>query len=221
MEHTMNSILNYSSLFAQGIGMTFAAWSIAGTISLCIGIILGIVSSDYLGFEKAQKSIQCYTFITKGIPAYVQILIIYFALPSLLKINLSGFVAATIALALCSSGYMTEIIRSGINAIPKGQWQASFVLGYPLNISIRRIIAPQMFRLTMPTIMGEFEQLLKSTALLATIGVTEVTRVGMNIISRELNPLPIYFTIAVIYLLFSALLHITILAAQRRFYGYR
>ncbi len=223
MEHAMNSVLNYSSLFAQGIGITLAAWSISGAVSLCIGIILGIISSDYLGFKKAQKSIQCYTFITKGIPAYVQILIIYFALPSLLKINLSGFVAATVALALCSSGYMTEIIRSGINAIPKGQWHASFVLGYPLTVSIRRIIAPQMFRLTMPTIIGEFEQLLKSTALLATIGVTEVTRVGMNIISRELNPLSIYFTIAIIYLALSGLLNmiVSLYHQQRRFYDYR
>jgi cystine transport system permease protein len=79
-----------------------------------------------------------------------------------------------------------------------------------------------MFRLTIPTIMGEFEQLLKSTALLATIGVTEVTRVGMNIISRELNPLPIYCTIAIIYLAFSALLHMVMLyQQQRRSYGYR
>lgn len=217
----MNCILNYSTLFAQGIGITLAAWLLAGTVSLCIGIVLGIISSDYVGLKRVQACIRCYTFITKGVPLYVQILIIYFALPSLLKINLSGFVAATVALALCSSGYMTEIIRSGINAIPSGQWHASFVLGYPLTVSIRRIIAPQMFRLTMPTIMGEFEQLLKSTALLATIGVTEVTRVGMNIISRELNPLPIYFTIAAIYLLFSALLHIIMFSAQRRFCGYR
>lgn len=217
----MSSIFSYSTLFAQGIGLTLAAWLLAGAISLCIGIMLGIISSDYIGLKRAQTCIRCYTFITKGIPAYVQILIIYFALPSLLKINLSGFVAATAALALCSSGYMTEIIRSGINAIPQGQWHASFVLGYPLTISIRRIIAPQMFRLTMPTIMGEFEQLLKSTALLATIGVTEVTRVGMNIISRELNPLPIYCTIAIIYLMFSALLHTVMLWQQRRFYGYR
>lgn len=218
----MSSICNYSSLFLQGIGITLAAWLIAGTISLCIGIVLGIISSDYLGLKKVQNSIRCYTFITKGVPAYVQILIIYFALPSLLKINLSGFVAATMALALCSSGYMTEIIRSGINAIPKGQWHASFVLGYPLSVSIRRIIAPQMLRLTIPTIMGEFEQLLKSTALLATIGVTEVTRVGMNIISRELNPLPIYCTIAIIYLALSALLHMVMLyQQQRRSYGYR
>lgn len=217
----MSSIFNYSTLFAQGIGITLAAWIIAAMISLGIGIILGIISSDYVGLKKVQNSITCYTFITKGVPAYVQILIIYFALPSLLKINLSGFVAATAALALCSSGYMTEIIRSGINAIPQGQWHASFVLGYPLTVSIRRIIAPQMFRLTMPTIIGEFEQLLKSTALLATIGVTEVTRVGINIISRELNPLPIYCTIALIYLTLSALLNIIMLSGQRRLYGYR
>jgi ABC-type amino acid transport system permease subunit len=71
-------------------------------------------------------------------------------------------------------------------------------------------------------LFGELEQLLKSTSLLATIGVTELTRTGMNIISRELNPLPVYLAIAIIYLLFSVVLSgITIYAERRMHYGYR
>jgi polar amino acid transport system permease protein len=137
-------------------------------------------------------------------------------LPSVLHIQISGFVAATAALAICSSGYVIEIVRSGLNAIPKGQWDAAFVLGYSTYATVRRIIVPQLFRTILPALIGELEQLLKSSSLLATIGVTELTRVGMNIISREMNPLPVYGTIACIYLIFSALLTLLMLAAEKR-----
>lgn len=215
-------LTTYLPLLIQGVSVTLAAWFIAGAISLCIGTLLGFASCAYFGLLKAQKAIKVYTFITKGIPAYVQILIAYFVLPSLLHIHVSGFVAATGALALCSSGYITEIIRAGINTIAQGQWEACYVLGYPTSTAIRRIIMPQLKHISLPAIAGELEQLLKSTTLLATIGVTDITRVGMNIISRELNPLPIYCTIAVIYLLLSAVLTgIMNYMQQRGDYDYR
>lgn len=199
-------LTNYFTLFMQGISVTVAAWCIAGAISLCLGTLLGFASCAYFNFTRTQQVIKVYTFIAKGIPAYVQILIAYFVLPSLLQIHISGFVAATGALAFCSSGYITEIVRSGINTISLGQWEASYVLGYPTSTAIKRIILPQLKCISLPAIAGELEQLLKSTTLLATIGVTDITRVGINIISRELNPLTIYCVIAIIYLLLSALL---------------
>lgn len=211
----------YIPLFLKGASITVAAWFIAGTLSLFLGTMLGIMSASAVGFSKVKALIKLYTFITKGIPAYVQILIFYFVLPSVLGIQISGFLAATIALALCSSGYVTEIVRASINAVPVGQWSACFVLGYTLPEAIVRIIMPQAVRVALPALIGELEQLLKSTSLLATIGVTEVTRVGMNIISRELNPLPVYAIIACIYLLFSAVLNMLMIYSERRLYGYR
>ena len=197
----------YITLFMQGSCVTLSAWLFAGMISLVLGTFLGIISSRAVGSKACIFTIRVFTFITRGIPAYVQILIAYFIIPQLLGINVSGFLAASGALALCSTGYVTEIIRAQINAIPQGQWDACFVLGYPLSTAIRRIIAPQAIRTALPVLIGELEQLLKSTALLATIGVTELTRVGMNIISRELNPLPVYCAVAGIYLIFSGLLN--------------
>lgn len=217
----MELVMNHLLIFVQGISVTLAAWLIACILSVCIGVTLGLASCAYINAQHAQRCIKLYTFITKGIPAYVQILIAYFVIPSLLHIKVSGFVAATGALAFCSSGYMTEIFRAGINSIPQGQWDACFALGYPLHATIKRIIIPQVIRNILPAVIGETEQLLKSTTLLATIGVTEVTRVGMNIISRELNPVPIYCIIALIYLGFAALLHSLVSYIQsRRSYGY-
>lgn len=216
------SLITYIPLLLQGTAVTVAAWVTASAISVSIGTLIGIASCRYLASSWFSIVVRMYTFIAKGIPAYVQILIAYFVIPSMLGITVPGFVAACGALAFCSSGYVTEIIRSGINAIPRGQWDAGLVLGYPLQSTLTRIIMPQTIKNMLPTLIGELEQLLKSTSLLATIGVMEVTRSGMNIISRELNPFPVYLTIACIYLLFSALLQGLLLYAEKRTrYGYR
>lgn len=216
----MTSIFSYSSLLLKGVSITIVTWILTTSLSLVIGTLLGIISSRHIGSLRIISLIRIYTFIAKGIPAYVQILIAYFIIPSLLGINIPGFIAACGALAFCSSGYVTEIIRSGINSVPSGQWNACSVLGYPLSSKLKRIILPQTFKNTTPALFGEFEQLLKSTSLLATIGITELTRTGMNIISRELNPIPVYITIASVYLIFSGLINLGVIFLEKRFsYG--
>lgn len=211
----MNLVL-YAPLIVQGTLMTLAAWLVAGLFSFVIGTTLGILSCRYLASDRFSMAVRVYTFIAKGIPAYVQILIAYFVFPAAFGINIPGFIAAVGALAFCSSGYVTEIVRSGINSIPRGQWDACFVLGYPIKATLLRIILPQTFKNILPTLLGEFEQLLKSTSLLASIGITELTRTGMNIISRELNPIPVYLMIACIYLVFSAVLQSIIIMTEAK-----
>ena len=209
-------LINYMPLLGKGIGMTLVAWVCAAVGSFTIGLVLGIISSEHLKTEKIGVLIKVYTFVSKGIPAYVQILIAYFVLPNLVGCSLSPFVAASCALAFCSGGYVTEIIRAGINAVPQGQWDAAFVLGYSQQQALHYIILPQGLRTVLPALLGELEKLLKSTSLFATIGVTELTRAGMNIISRELNPTPVYLTIACVYLCFSAVLYVVLHYIQKR-----
>ncbi len=211
----MSNVSVYVPLLLRGTLTTIVAWLTSCAISQVVGSCLGISSSRYLNY-KISHIIRIYTFIAKGIPAYVQILIAYFVLPALLTIQVPGFIAATGALCFCSSGYMTEIIRAGINAVPRGQWEACKALGYPMISTVVRIIIPQIAANALPAIFGEFEQLLKSTSLLATIGVMDLTRAGMNIISRELNPVSIYFLIACIYLFLSGLLQCFMIYLEKR-----
>lgn len=210
------SLLIYGPLLLKGVGVTIGAWLAAGLISYCVGTWLGVWSCRQLASKSCLYAIRLYTFVAKGIPAYVQILIAYFVIPSLLGINISGFGAAVGALAFCSSGYVAEIVRGGINAIGSGQWEACMVLGYSRSATLWRIILPQVFKNVLPSLFGEMEQLLKSTALLATIGITELTRTGINIISRELNPIPVYLLIAVIYLILAAVLQCAMFYLEKR-----
>ena len=216
MGYDAMNLLLYTPLLIKGTFITVSTWLAAGSISISIGTLLGILSCHRLTSYKRSIGVKIYTFIAKGIPAYVHILIAYFVLPALLNISISGTVAATAALAFCSSGYITEIVRSGINAISPGQWDACYALGYPIKATLTRIILPQTLLTMSPSLIGELEQLLKSTSLLATIGITEITRTGMNIISRELNPIPVYLLIACIYLAFSALLQLLIIYTEKR-----
>ena len=209
-------IMTYLPLLLNASLITLQCWITAGLVSLAIGTCAGILSCNKLTNPLRKKCIFLYTFIAKSIPAYVQILIAYFVIPALLNINISGMIAATTALAFCSSGYVTEIIRSGINTISPGQWDACFVLGYSLPQTLRSVILPQTFRNILPTLVGEFEQLLKSTSLLATIGITELIRTGMNIISRELIPIPVYIIIACIFMFFSAILQTLTINKEKR-----
>jgi polar amino acid transport system permease protein len=199
-------IAPYISLLLKGTVTTLTAWLFAATISFIIGMCVALAGCRALANERMRRIATLYTFIVKGVPAYVQILIAYFVLPALIGINLQPFVAGVAALACCSSGFVADIIRAGIDAVPKGQWQAASVLNYSTYQTLVRIILPQAMRIILPALYGEFEQLLKSSSLLATIGIIEITRSGMNIISRELNPVPVYLAVAAIYLLLSALL---------------
>jgi His/Glu/Gln/Arg/opine family amino acid ABC transporter permease subunit len=218
----MSEIVVYIPLIVQGTFVTVAAWLCSAFLSFSVGILLGLFSSRQLSPRWVQWLLRMYAFVAKGIPAYVQILIAYFLLPSLFGVSVPGFVAAVCALAFCSSGYVFEIVRAGVHTIPKGQWDACYVLGYSKKDAIMRIIAPQVLTAMLPAFIGELEQLLKSTSLFATIGVTELTRTGMNIISRELNPVPVYILIACLYLIFSFLLLLLSLYVdnkRKRFYG--
>ena len=211
----------YFPLILKGALITLATWICSCIGAILLGTTLGILSCDQLKMKKTKLLIRTITFIAKAVPAYVQILIAYFAIPALLDINISNFTAGITALIFCSTGYITEIIRSGINTIPSTQWDAAYVLGYSKCQTLTRIIVPQAIRNIFPTLIGELEQLLKSTSLLSTIGITELTRTGMNIISRELIPIPIYLTIASIYIIFSGSLQIILITFERYYYDYR
>lgn len=214
-------ITQYIPILLQATSITITTWLLAASGSMILGTFLGIISCNQLTMTIPKIMVRIFAFIAKAVPAYVQILIAYFVIPSLFAINISNIAAGTIALIICSSGYVTEIIRSGINTFPSGQWEAAQVLGYSKYQTLTRIILPQALRNIFPTLINELEQLLKSTSLLATIGVTELTRTGMNIISRELIPIPIYLTIACIYILLSAVLQMILIFQERYYYDYR
>ena len=117
---------------------------------------------------------------------------------------------------MCSSGYVAQIVREGINALPAAQWEAAFTLGYNTRQSLCYVIMPQMLRNVLPAFNNEFDALLKSTAVVSSIGMLELTRMGMNLVSREMEPVPIYLAVAFFYLCLSALINYFARKLERR-----
>ena len=187
--------------------MTLQVFIASALLSFAFGITFGILSCNRLKKPLITPLIEGLTFIYRAIPFYVQLLIVYFVLPDLLGFNLDPYPASVIALGLCSSGYVAQIVRAGINSIPASQWEAAFTLGYTQPQTLRHIILPQMLRNVLPAFNNELDSMLKSTAIVSSIGMLELTRAAMNLMSREMQPVPIYLTIASIYLCLSALLN--------------
>ena len=190
-------------LLTKGALMTLVIFLEAAVLSLMLGTLFGALTCNRLKRRWLGPICEGITFLLRAVPLYVQLLIIYFVLPDLLQINIEAFFASVLALGICSSAYVAQITRSGINSIPVEQWESATVLGYSTISSVRYVIFPQLIRTILPALTGELDALLKSTAILSSIGLLELTRMGMNIVSREMEPLTIYLAVAAFYIALS------------------
>lgn len=173
-------------------------------IGLAGGMLLGILNSAKMRLPILSTCISFYISVIRGTPLFVQILIIYFGLPTISDINLSSFVAGVIALGINSSAYIAEIIRSGINSIPNGQWEAAQILGYSPLQRLYFIILPQAFKNFLPALTNELIALIKESSILLILGVPELTKVSKDIVAREMNPMKIYLIAALFYFVMTA-----------------
>lgn len=203
-------------LLLKGLQMTVSVMLLSGCISITLGLFFGIFLSKRLRIPFFSNLIEWITFVYRAVPFYVQLLIVYYVIPELFGLNLEPFAAAVIALGMCSSGYIAQIVRTGINSISGAQWEAAFTLGYNKWQSLQSIILPQMIRNMMGAFINEFDSLIKSTAVVSSIGLLELTRVGMNLVSREMEPVPIYLSIALFYIGLSAFLNIATRILERK-----
>ncbi len=215
----MNSNLIISSLplLFKGATTTLLLWLASALCSLAVGTGVGLLLSRPLRISWVSPILNWVTFVLRAVPLYVQLLIVYFVLPELMGVNLPLFCAAVVALSICSGAYVSQIVRAGTNAIATEQWHAAQVLGYSTVQAVRFVIVPQVVRVVLPALIGELDQLLKSTSLVSTLGMLELTRAGMNIVSREMNPITIYLTVAIIYLVLSSVLNGCGALLERRF----
>ena len=204
MNTTLSTINSALPLLGKGALMTLQLWITAGIISLIIGSIWGIMRANQMRQQIISPLFDGVSFLLRGIPFYVQLLIAYFVIPEMLGgINISPFIASTVSLGLCSAAYASQIIKSGLDAIPLGEWEASYVLGYSRIQALRYLMIPRALGFVLPALRGEFDQLLKSTSVISTIGILELTNAARNIVERDLQPLPIYAAVAIMYLLMS------------------
>ena len=185
------------AVFVRGVWMTatMAATSLLLGLPFGLGLALARVQSSRLVSAPAAM----YVEVMRGTPLLVQILFVYFVLPSV-GVNLPAYASGILALTLNAAAYISEVIRAGIVSIDAGQMEAARALGMSYWQSMRRIILPQTFRRVVPPLTNEGIALLKDSSLVSVIGLTELARTGQELASRYAAPLTIWPVVALLYL---------------------
>ncbi|KAA6475589.1 ABC transporter permease subunit [Agrobacterium sp. ICMP 7243] len=186
--------------------------------SLLAGMILGTIIGVIRTYAPKYISLiaQIYIGLIRGTPMVVQIMFIYFALPSLLDIKLTALTAGMIALTVNSSAYLAEIVRGGFVAVPYGLREAGLAMGLPLHRVLLYIIGPVAFRRMVPALGNQFIIGLKDTSLLIVIGVAELTRTGQEIMTENYRAVEIWAAVGVIYLVIISIMAIIFRVIEKR-----
>ncbi|WP_353540515.1 amino acid ABC transporter permease [Deinococcus xinjiangensis] len=188
----------------RGAGMTI----LIAAFSLLFGIIFGTLFALLrMSPNKFLAAIGLtYIEIIRGTPLLAQIFLFFYGLPYLYQqitdqaLNFNPLLAGIAILAVNSSAYVAEIVRSGIQSVARGQTEASLSLGFTPTDTLRYIVLPQAFRRVVPPLLNEATTLLKNSSLLSTIMIVELVRVGQMITSRTYKPFEMYLAVGLIYL---------------------
>ncbi len=186
----------------KGTPVTFQATVFAILGALVIGTVTGLGSVSKRRWVNMLSGV--YVELIRGIPLLVQLIFIYYAMGRFFKIQ--GMVAAVVALSICFGAYMGEIVRAGIQAIPKGQMEAAIALGLSRSQAFRHVILPQTVKVILPAIGNEFISMLKDSSLVSAIALSDILRKGREYISRTFLSLETMLVVALIYLIITLLL---------------
>ena len=203
-------------LIMEGAEVTLTIFFVTLILSLPLGGLaaLGRIST----FQPLRYLMEFYVWIMRGTPLMLQLLFVYFALP-MVGIMLPDVAAALLAFTLNYAAYFAEIFRAGIQAIPRGQYEAAKALGLKHWQMMRHIIFPQVLRVVLPPISNETINLVKDTSLIYILAMNDLLRVARTIVQREFDMTP--FVIAgIFYLAMTAVLTWAFKKLEQRYGSY-
>ncbi|MDY0391741.1 MAG: amino acid ABC transporter permease [Desulfobulbus oligotrophicus] len=197
----------------QGLLVTLeiTAVSILGAtiIGLCTAMLR--LSNSFVGRGAARF----YLETVRNTPLLVQIFFLYFVIAPLFDFERTT--TAILALSLFEGAYASEIFRAGITSIGRGQWEACYSLGLSRSQSFQHVILPQAVRRVLPPLTGQAVSLIKDSALVSTIAVSDLTMQGRMIVAETFLSFEVWFVVAAIYLVLTLALSSLAHAIERRF----
>lgn len=202
-------------LFARdGILVTIVVTVASYFLIVILGLLggLGRISKNRL----IRGIASLYVEVVRGIPLLVQLIGWYFASPviihklglwlnlqPLIEYRANPIITAIMAITVCYGAYMSEIVRSGIQSVPKGQMEAARSLGMSHFQAMRHVVLPQAFRVILPPMGNEFISLLKDSSLVSVVAVADLTRRGREFMSAHFNPIETWLMVALLYLIMT------------------
>jgi len=201
--------MNYNWDFASVFDNWWAlAVGLQGTlrlfaVCLILGMSLGLLVA--LGRRAHAKPVRwastAFVEFFRNTPVLVQILWFYYALPILLPVEISPFMAAILGISLNSAAYSAEIFRGGIQSIEPGQWEAARAIGMSGLQTMRRVVLPQAVRRIIPSLTNRGVEIFKMTTLASVVAYVELLQQGKLVASLNFNPLEVYTVVAALFLI--------------------
>ena len=191
----------------QGIPATVFVSILSVVIGSVIGLLIALMRTSKNKFVSWISKL--YVDIVRGTPMIVQALIFAYGVPQFMQSHVFYFkwanliIPAIIVCGLNSAAYMSEVIRSGIQAVDKGQMEAARSLGMSKAMAMRLIIIPQAIKIILPAVGNEFVTLIKETSVLSYVGVVEILRKGTLLNAATYQAFPAYIGVALAYLVLT------------------
>ena len=208
----MNYFLNILPSLLSGLKMTLGVFflTIVGSVPLGIIVSLGM-KSEYFTIRWL---INGYIWIMRGTPLLLQLIFVYYGL-GMMGVTFPRFEAAAIAFIINYGAYLAEIFRGGLQAVPRGQYDAAKVLGLNKVQTFFKIILPQVIKIVVPSFGNEIINLVKDTSLVYVIGLGDILRAANIAASRDVTLVP-YLLVGMIYLLMTAIVTVLLKQSESR-----
>lgn len=197
---SLTEMISFLPSLLAGAWVTITVSLMAYALALIVGLVFGIARMSRFWPINAVATV--YVQFIRGTPLLLQLFFIYYVLPYG-GIILSPFASGVSGLTINYSAYMAEVFRSGVQAIPKGQWEAGLSLGMSRRLLMRRIILPQAIRIVIPAIGNFFVSIFKDSALVSVITMRDLMFSGQLLASATFKHFEIFALVAVIYFVIS------------------
>ena len=211
-------LVKLTKILLEGLQVSLKIFILTLIFSIPLGIIVSVLCMSKNKIISAFTKI--YILIMRGTPLLLQIICIYFAPYYLFRISYNRFIAIIIAFSLNYAAYFGEIFRSGIESIPKGQWEAAFTLGFSKIKTFFIIIMPQAIKRVLPAISNEVITLVRDTSLAQVVGVTELFSIAQKQANFKFSIIPLLIA-GLIYLIVSMILTLIFNYTEKKLDYYR
>ncbi|MEO7745077.1 MAG: amino acid ABC transporter permease [Actinomycetota bacterium] len=202
-------------VMATGVVLKLAAGAMV--LALVVGMLVALVRIS--GNRLLNAIAVVYVEVIRGTPLLVQLIYIYFVFPSM-GISLSPVVAGIVGLGLNYGAYLSEVFRSSIQSVDRGQHEAALSLGYTPRKTLFKIVIPQSLVVAVPPVGNYFVAMLKDTALTSVIAVVEIVKTSNVLASSTFQTIPIYTAAALMYLILSIPLSRVLVVLERKIRTY-
>lgn len=190
-------VMPYAPLFWRGLGATLELTACSLALACAVGAVVAVLK--VLPCRPLRLVLDLYTSVFRGVPLIVLLFIAYFATPQVTDYKISMFAASVITLGLNGSATVSETLRGGIEGVDSGQYDAARALSLPYVPMMRDLIIPQALRSVAPALVNEAITVLKSTSLVATIGLMDMMRAAQSVQAMTYRAFEPFLVVAVAY----------------------